>query len=37
MIKKLHHVGIAVNKLKESVAFYEHLLGVLIQLVQCEK
>ena len=28
MIKKLHHVGIAVNKLKESVAFYEHLLGV---------
>lgn len=27
MIKKLHHVGIAVNNLDESVALYERLLG----------
>jgi methylmalonyl-CoA/ethylmalonyl-CoA epimerase len=27
MIKKLHHVGIAVNNLAESVALYQRLLG----------
>ena len=27
MIKKLHHVGIAVNDLNESIALYEGLLG----------
>jgi methylmalonyl-CoA/ethylmalonyl-CoA epimerase len=28
MIKKVHHVGIAVNNLKESIALFEKLLGV---------
>jgi len=28
MIKKVHHIGIAVNNLKESVALFEKLLGV---------
>lgn len=28
MIKRLHHVGIAVNNLEESVALYERILGV---------
>jgi len=28
MIKRVHHIGIAVNNLKESVAVFEKLLGV---------
>ena len=28
MIKKVHHVGIAVKDLKESVALFERLLGL---------
>ncbi len=28
MIKKVHHIGIAVNNLKESVALFEKLLGI---------
>ncbi len=28
MIKRVHHVGIAVNNLKESVALFERLLGL---------
>ncbi|MCK4274674.1 MAG: methylmalonyl-CoA epimerase [Dehalococcoidales bacterium] len=28
MIKKVHHIGIAVNNLKESVALFERLLGL---------
>jgi methylmalonyl-CoA epimerase len=28
MIKRVHHIGIAVNNLKESVALFEKLLGV---------
>jgi len=28
MIKKVHHIGIAVKDLKESVAFFERLLGI---------
>lgn len=28
MIKKVHHIGIAVNNLKESVALFERVLGL---------
>ncbi len=28
MIKKVHHIGIAVNNLKESAALFERLLGI---------
>jgi len=28
MIKKVHHIGIAVNNLKESAAIFERLLGI---------
>jgi len=28
MIKKVHHIGIAVNNLKESMALFERLLGI---------
>lgn len=28
MIKRVHHIGIAVNNLKESVALFEKLLGI---------
>jgi catechol 2,3-dioxygenase-like lactoylglutathione lyase family enzyme len=28
MIKRVHHIGIAVNNLQESVALFEKLLGV---------
>ncbi len=28
MIKKVHHIGIAVNNLEESVALFERLLGI---------
>lgn len=28
MIKNIHHIGIAVNNLKESVALYEKMLGI---------
>jgi methylmalonyl-CoA/ethylmalonyl-CoA epimerase len=28
MIKRLHHIGIAVNNLQESVALYERILGL---------
>jgi methylmalonyl-CoA/ethylmalonyl-CoA epimerase len=28
MIKKVHHIGIAVKNLKESVALFEHILGL---------
>jgi methylmalonyl-CoA/ethylmalonyl-CoA epimerase len=39
MIKRVHHIGIAVNNLKESVALFEKLLGVKahIQGAPCQK
>ena len=39
MIKKVHHVGIAVKDLKESVALFERLLGLKahIQDAPCQK
>ena len=39
MIKKVHHIGIAVNDLRESVALFEKLLGVKAQLTAapCQK
>ena len=39
MIKRVHHIGIAVNNLKESVALFEKLLGVKahIQDAPCQK
>ena len=32
MIKKVHHIGIAVNNLKESAALFENLLGVKAEI-----
>lgn len=39
MIKKVHHIGIAVNNLQESVAIFEKLLGVKAHLTgaPCQK
>ena len=39
MIKKVHHIGIAVNNLQESVALFEKLLGVKahIEGAPCQK
>lgn len=39
MIKKVHHIGIAVNDLRESAALFEKLLGVKAQLnaAPCQK
>jgi methylmalonyl-CoA epimerase len=39
MIKRVHHIGIAVNNLKESVALFEKVLGVKahIESVPCQK
>jgi methylmalonyl-CoA/ethylmalonyl-CoA epimerase len=39
MINRVHHIGIAVNNLKESVALFEKLLGVKahIQGAPCQK
>jgi methylmalonyl-CoA epimerase len=39
MIKKVHHIGIAVNNLKESAALFEKLLGVRAQVeaAPCQK
>jgi methylmalonyl-CoA epimerase len=39
MIKRVHHIGIAVNNLKESTALYEKLLGVKadIEDAPCQK
>ena len=40
MIRRLHHVGIAVNNLDESVALYERILGLkpsLIEEVPCQE
>jgi methylmalonyl-CoA/ethylmalonyl-CoA epimerase len=39
MIKRVHHIGIAVNNLKESAALYEELLGVAatIEDAPCQK
>jgi methylmalonyl-CoA/ethylmalonyl-CoA epimerase len=39
MIKRVHHIGIAVNNLKESVALYEKLLGIKahIEDAPCQK
>ena len=39
MIKKVHHIGIAVNNLKESAALFEKLLGVKahIKAAPCDK
>ncbi len=39
MIKRVHHIGIAVNNLKESAALYERLLGVKadIEAAPCQR
>jgi methylmalonyl-CoA epimerase len=39
MIKRVHHIGIAVNNLKESAALFEKVLGVKahIESVPCQK
>jgi methylmalonyl-CoA/ethylmalonyl-CoA epimerase len=39
MIKRVHHIGIAVNNLKESVAVFEKLLGVKahVEGAPCQK
>jgi methylmalonyl-CoA/ethylmalonyl-CoA epimerase len=39
MIKRVHHIGIAVNNLKESVALFEKVLGVKahIEGAPCQK
>jgi methylmalonyl-CoA/ethylmalonyl-CoA epimerase len=39
MIKRVHHIGIAVNNLKESAALYEKLLGIKagIEDAPCQK
>lgn len=39
MIKRVHHIGIAVNNIKESAALFEKLLGVKahIQGAPCQK
>jgi methylmalonyl-CoA/ethylmalonyl-CoA epimerase len=39
VIKKVHHIGIAVNNLRESVALFEKLLGVKAHLTgaPCQK
>ena len=39
MIKRVHHIGIAVNDLKESVALFERLLGLKahIEDAPCQK
>jgi methylmalonyl-CoA epimerase len=39
MIKRVHHIGIAVNNLKESAALFEKVLGVKshIEAVPCQK
>jgi methylmalonyl-CoA/ethylmalonyl-CoA epimerase len=39
MIKRVHHIGIAVNNLEESVALFEKVLGVKahIESVPCQK
>jgi len=39
MIKKVHHIGIAVNNLKESAALFEKLLGIkaYIEEAPCQK
>jgi methylmalonyl-CoA/ethylmalonyl-CoA epimerase len=39
VIKKVHHIGIAVNNLRESVALFEKLLGVKAHLAgaPCQK
>jgi methylmalonyl-CoA epimerase len=39
MIKRVHHIGIAVNNLEESAAFFEKVLGVKahIESVPCQK
>jgi len=39
MIKRVHHIGIAVNSLKESAALFERLLGVKahIEGAPCQK
>jgi methylmalonyl-CoA/ethylmalonyl-CoA epimerase len=34
MIKRLHHIGIAVRNLKESVALYERLLGIKVHAIK---
>jgi methylmalonyl-CoA epimerase len=39
MIKRIHHIGIAVNNLRESAALFEKVLGVKahIESVPCQK
>ncbi len=39
MIKRVHHIGIAVNNLKESAALFERLLGVepAIEAAPCQR
>lgn len=39
MIKRVHHIGIAVNNLEESVALFERLLGLKARIEEapCEK
>ncbi len=39
MIKRIHHIGIAVNNLKESVSIYEKMLGIsaCIEDVPCQQ
>ena len=39
MIKRVHHIGIAVNNLSESVALFERLLGIKarVEAAPCQK
>ena len=34
MVKKVDHIGVAVNNLEESVKFYEEILGLKLQGIE---